>query len=251
MFRLDGKVALISGASRGLGWGMAKSLAQQGATVCLNGRDSKTLIARSNELKEQGFQAEVVPFDVSDTDERDRAIDALLKRLGKIDVLIANAGIQHRSEIENFSDADFQKVIETNLTGVWALAKSVTPSMRTNQSGRIIFTGSITASLGRATISAYIASKGGVHALARQLAVELGSSGVTVNVIAPGYFATEMNQALMSDKNFNEWVCGRVPLARWGTVDEIGAAAVFLSSDEAAYVNGHVLTVDGGFSIAM
>jgi len=137
MFRLDGKVALISGASRGLGWGMAKSLAQQGATVCLNGRDRKTLIARSNELKEQGFQAEVVPFDVFDTDEREKAIDALLKKLGKIDVLIANAGIQHRSTIESFSESDFRRVIETNLGGVWALAKSVAPGMKSRQ--RILF----------------------------------------------------------------------------------------------------------------
>ena len=251
MFRLDGKVVLISGASRGLGWGMAKSLAQQGATVCLNGRDRKTLITRSNELKEQGFQAEVVPFDVSDTDEREKAIDALLKKLGKIDVLIANAGIQHRSTIESFSDSDFRRVIETNLGGVWALAKSVAPGMKSRQSGRIIFTGSITANMGRPTISAYIASKGGVHALARQLAVELGGSGITVNVIAPGYFATEMNEALISDKEFNNWVCDRVPFGRWGAVEEIGAAAVFLSSEEAAYINGHVLTIDGGFSVAM
>jgi gluconate 5-dehydrogenase len=192
-----------------------------------------------------------MPFDVTDSLGVKRAIEEIVREHGHLDILIANAGIQHRSPISEFEEEDFRRVVDTNLTGVWILAKEVSKFMADSNAGRIVFTGSITAEIGRPTISAYIASKGAVHALARQLAVELGDKNITVNAIAPGYFATEMNQALMADGDFNDWVCTRVPARRWGKVDEIGAAAVFLASDEAAYVNGHVLTMDGGLSISM
>jgi gluconate 5-dehydrogenase len=192
-----------------------------------------------------------MPFDVTDSLGVKRAIEEIVREHGHLDILIANAGIQHRSPISEFEEEDFRRVVDTNLTGVWILAKEVSKFMADSNTGRIVFTGSITAEIGRPTISAYIASKGAVHALARQLAVELGDKNITVNAIAPGYFATEMNQALMADGDFNDWVCTRVPARRWGKVDEIGAAAVFLASDEAAYVNGHVLTMDGGLSISM
>jgi len=251
MFRLDGKIALVSGASRGLGWGMAKALAKQRAHVFLNGRDPVSLGQRVLELIDDELLATVMAFDVTKSAEIQRAVAQIVDEHGRIDILVANAGIQHRSPISEFDEDDFRRVMDTNLIGVWALAKEVSKPMIKAHSGRIIFTGSITAQLGRPTISAYIASKGGVHALARQLAVELGDKGVTANVIAPGYFATEMNEALIEDKDFNQWVCSRVPVKRWGEAHEIGAAAVFLASDESAYVNGHVLTVDGGFSISM
>ncbi|MDA0237152.1 MAG: SDR family oxidoreductase [Proteobacteria bacterium] len=251
MFRLDGKIALVSGASRGLGWGMAKALASQGAHVFLNGRDPVSLGKRVLELTENRLLATAMAFDVTQSAKIKRAVAQIVSEQGRIDILVANAGIQHRAPISEFDEDDFRRVMDTNLIGVWALAKEVSKSMVQARSGRIIFTGSITAQLGRPTISAYIASKGGVHSLARQLAVELGDKGITANVIAPGYFATEMNEALIEDKDFNHWVCSRVPVRRWGEVDEIGSAAVFLASDESAYVNGHVLTVDGGFSISM
>ena len=251
MFRLDGKTALISGASRGLGWGMAKALAKQGAHVFLNGRDAASLEPRALELVSEGCLATAIAFDVTQPEDIQRAVDQIVSVNGSLDILIANAGIQHRSPIVDFSEDEFRRVMDTNLIGVWLLAKEASKHMIQAHSGRIIFTGSITAHLGRATISAYIASKGGVHALARQLAVELGDKGITTNVISPGYFSTEMNEHLIADKDFNEWVCSRVPVRRWGNPDEIGAAAVFLASDESAYINGHVLTMDGGFSISM
>ena len=251
MFTLEGKRALVTGASRGLGWQMAKSLAQQGAHVFLNARDASLLQQKVNELLAEGLRVESLPFDVTDSDALNRAVSQLEDLYQGVDILIANAGIQHRSPISEFEKSDFTRVINTNLTAVWELAKVCSRSMVKNSWGRIIFTGSITAELGRATISGYIAAKGGVHALCRQLAVELGDKGVTVNTIAPGYFSTEMNSALVSDKDFSEWVCSRVPVRRWGSPQEIGPAAVFLASNEAAYVNGHVLTVDGGFSISM
>lgn len=251
MFDLNGKVALVTGASRGLGWAMAQSLAECGAHVLLNGRDAGALEKRVGELRSKGLKGEAAPFDVTDHETGANAIASAHKKHGRFDILVANAGIQHRAPITEFETADFERVLATNLTGVWALAKEAAKVMIPARRGRIIMTGSISALLGRPTISAYIASKGAVHALTRQLAVELAVHNITVNSIAPGYFATEMNTALIENKDFNGWVCSRTPAGRWGQLNEIGPVAVFLASDEASYVNGHVLVVDGAFSAAM
>jgi gluconate 5-dehydrogenase len=172
-------------------------------------------------------------------------------RHGRFDILVANAGIQHRSRLTEIAIEDFRRVIDTNLTAVWALAKEAARVMQPAGRGRIVVTGSMSAINARPTVSAYVASKGAVHALTKQLAVELAPDGITVNCIAPGYFATEMNTALIEDTAFNDWVVGRTPVRRWGRLDEIGPAAVVLASDEASFVTGHVLVVDGGFTSAM
>ena len=251
MFDLSGKVALVTGASRGLGWAMAQSLAESGAHVLLNARDAAALDERVAELGSRKLSGEAAPFDVTDHAAVAACVDAAASKHGRFDIVVANAGIQHRQSINQFETADFERVIATNLTGVWALAREAAKVMIPAKRGRIIMTGSISALLGRPTISAYIASKGAVHSLTHQLAVELAQHDITVNAIAPGYFATEMNTALINDKEFNAWVCGRTPARRWGQLDEIGPAAVFLASDEASYVNGHVLVVDGAFSVSM
>ena len=251
MFDLTGKVALVTGASRGLGWAMAQSLAKAGAHVMINARDAKAVDERVAQLKALGVNGEAATFDVTEHAAGARCIQGAVARHGRFDILVANAGIQHRKPIAEFETEDFERVLNTNLTAVWALCKEAAKVMLPRKSGRIIMTGSVSAIVSRPTISAYIASKGAVHALTRELAVELAPHNITVNAIAPGYFATELNTALIQNKEFNDWVCKRTPAGRWGTLDEIGPPAVFLASDEASYVNGHVLTVDGAISVSM
>jgi len=251
VFSLNGKVALVTGASRGLGWAMARALAQAGATVMINGRDEATLRPRIDELNKAGLKGETAAFDVTDEKACAACIQGAVTRHGRFDILVANAGIQHRRPIAEFERADFQRVLDTNLTAVWMLAREAARVMIPRKAGRIIMTGSASAFLARPTISAYVASKGAVHAMTRELAVELAQHNITVNAIAPGYFATEMNTALIENKEFNDWVCKRTPAGRWGQLGEIGPPAVFLASDEASFVNGHILTVDGAFTSSM
>jgi gluconate 5-dehydrogenase len=251
VFSLSGKVALVTGASRGLGWAMAQALAKAGATVIINGRDDSTLKPRVAELAKAGLKGETAAFDVTDEKACAACIQGIVQRHGRFDILVANAGIQHRKPITEFERADWQRVLDTNLTAVWMLAKEAAKVMIPRKAGRIIMTGSASAILARPTISAYIASKGAVHAMTRELAVELAPHNITVNAIAPGYFATELNTALIENKEFNDWVCKRTPAGRWGRLDEIGPPAVFLASDEASFVNGHILSVDGAFTSSM
>jgi gluconate 5-dehydrogenase len=251
MFDLSGKVALVTGASRGLGWAMAESLAKAGAHVALNARDEGALEGRVAELAAQGLSGEACAFDVTDSVLAQACIADLAQRHGRFDILVANAGINHRQPITDFQIADFQRVLDTNLVAVWVLCKAAAQQMVPRKQGRLILTGSISAINARATISAYVASKGAVHALTKQLAVELARDGITANCIAPGFFATEMNTALIDNPVFNDWVCQRTPAGRWGRLSEIGPAAVFLASDEASYVSGLVMTVDGAFTAAM
>jgi gluconate 5-dehydrogenase len=251
MFDLKEKIALVTGASRGLGWAMAQSLASAGAHVVLNARDGAALGARVTELQAQGLSGEAAAFDVNDSAAAEACVTGIVARHGRLDILVANAGINHRAPIGAFERADFERVVGTNLTSVWVLCKAAAKEMAPRRAGRIIMIGSISAINARPTISAYVASKGAVHALAKQLAVELAPDRITVNCIAPGFFATEMNTPLLANAEFNDWVCKRTPAGRWGSLHEIGPAAVFLASDEASYITGLVMTVDGGFTAAM
>lgn len=251
LFSLEGRIVLITGASRGLGWAMAKAMAEAGAHVVLNGRSRETLEARANELGAAGHEASVLAFDVSDFDAAAEAVASVAKSHGRLDVLLNNAGVQHRRAIADFATEDWQRVIETNLSACFVLAREAARVMAPRGFGRIINVASIMGLIARPGLAAYVAAKGGLASLTKALAVELGPEGVTVNAIAPGFFATEMNADLVADADFTAFVRERTPLSRWGRVEELGGAAVFLASDAASYVNGHVLVVDGGISVAL
>ena len=245
-FSLKGRVALVTGASRGLGFAMAEALAEHGATVVLNARDEKALGAAAKRL-----DADHAAFDVTDVEQCRDGLAKLVARHGKLDILINNAGIQHRKPLTEWEDADFDRVIAVNLSACFRLARDAAKIMLPHRYGRIINTGSVAAILGRPTIHAYVAAKAGLHGLTRSMAAEIGRHGVTVNAIAPGYFATELNTALLEDKAFTAWVESRTPAGRWAKPSELGGAVVFLASDAASYVNGHVLAVDGGLSVSL
>ena len=250
-FSLTGKIALVTGASRGLGFAMAKAMAEAGAHVILNSRDQAALDAKCTGLKSAGLSAEALAADVAVESEITALVHTILAHHGKHDIAIANAGIQHRAPLTDFATEDYLRVIAINQHGPWLLAREAARAMVPRKSGRIIFTGSISAILGRAPISAYVASKGALHAVTRTMAADLGRHGITVNSIAPGYIHTEMNTALVNDPAFDAMVKTGTPTGRWGRPEDIGNSAVYLASDAAAFVNGHILVVDGGFSSTM
>ncbi len=246
MFSLEGRVALVTGSSRGLGYAMAKALKENGAHVIVNARDPAAVAEAAAKIG-----AEAMAFDVADSAIARKSLEDIVKRHGHLDILVNNAGIQHRRPLVEWQDDDFDRVISINLASCFRLSRDAARLMLPNQFGRIINTGSVAAILGRPTIHAYVAAKAGLHGLTRSMAAELGRHGITVNALAPGYFATELNTALLEDKAFTAWVESRTPAGRWAKPEELGGAAVFLASNAASYVNGHVLAVDGGLSTSL
>ena len=250
-FDLGGKTALVTGGGSGLGFAMARGLAEAGARVVINGRGAAKLDAAAALLKSDGLLVETALFDVTDSAAVNAGIADVVARFGSVDILVNNAGVQHRAPIEEFSDADWRRVLSTNLDAPFFLARAVIPGMKARKSGKIINIGSLMSSLARPTTVPYQASKGGIAMLTRGLAVELAPHGIQCNAIAPGFFATELNSALMSNPEFSAWVTKRTPAGRWAKPEELAGAAVFLASSAANFVTEQVLYVDGGFTAGM
>jgi gluconate 5-dehydrogenase len=246
-FGLEGRTALVTGAARGLGYEIAKALAEAGATVWLNGRDAETLQARCRDLAGQNLDVRLAAFDATDTNAAETWVTASDPAP---DILVNNVGLRHRYGTVDLPADDFRRVVEANLTSAYTLARAVIVRLkRDGRTGAIINVTSIAGQRARPGDPAYTAGKGGLEALTRSLAVEFGKDGFRCNAIAPGYFATEANAQWLEDPDVIRFVEARVPAKRWARPDEIGGAAVFLASDAASYVNGHVLVVDAGMSI--
>jgi len=230
---------------------MAEALAEHAALVIINGREQASLEGAAEQAGRKGHKIATAAFDVSDPKASREGIEEIARRHGRLDILVSNAGIQHRVPLTEWTDEDFERVIAVNLTACFRLARDASRIMIAQRFGRIINTGSVAAILARPTIHGYVAAKAGLHGITRSMAAELGRHGITVNAIAPGYFATELNQALLADEKFTSWVESRTPAGRWAKPEELGGAVVFLASEAASYVNGHVLAVDGGLSVTL
>ncbi len=250
-FSLQGRVALVTGSSRGLGAAMALGLAQAGAHVVLNGRNRELLQARQQEISAAGGLASIAVFDVCQRAEADAAIEAIESQLGHLDILINNAVSSASADFLDTSDDDWRRTFDSALDACFRLSRKAATSMVARGWGRIVMMSSVNARVSRGTNTAYIAAKAALEGLTRGMAVELAVKGVTVNAIAPGYMATDINTAFRADPARYEWIRKRTPMQRWGTPQDLAGAAVFLSSDASAFITGQTLVADGGMTIAI
>lgn len=250
-FSLDGRVALVTGASRGLGFAMAQGLAQAGATVVLNGRDPATLEPRRAEIEAAGGKAAVAAFDVRDRAAADAAIDAIEAQFGHLDILINNAAFGVGRDFFDITDDDWRVSMDVALDACFRLSRKAAAAMVRRGWGRVVMISSVNARIGRGTNTAYITAKAALEGLTRGMASEVATRGVTVNCIAPGYIATDINTVFRSDPARYEWIRNRTPMKRWGTAQDLAGTAVFLSGDACAFMTGQVLIVDGGMTIAI
>lgn len=251
LFSLEGKRVLLTGSARGIGFLLARGLGEAGAEVIVNATTEQGAEQGAAKLRELGIRAHAKAFDVTQSAQVQQAVDEIEAEWGPIDILVNNAGIQRRRPFLEFPEQDWNDVIAVNQTAVFLVSQTVAKKMVDRQRGKIINIGSMQSELGRDTITPYAASKGAVTMLTRGMCVELARHNIQVNAIAPGYFVTEMTQALADDPAFTGWLTKRTPAARWGKPEELIGAAVFLASGASDFVNGHLLFVDGGMRVAV
>jgi gluconate 5-dehydrogenase len=247
-FSLTNCIALVTGSSRGLGHAIALGLAQAGARVILHGRDPARLHAAAERFPDP---AGTLAFDVSDAAATKSAFETIAKNHGRLGILVNNAGIIPRKPLLETTDDDWAAVIDSNLSAYFRLSREAARLMVPAKQGRIIMISSIMGFVGRPTIPGYITAKAGLHGMVRALSAELAPHGITVNAIAPGFMPTDATETLHNDPKFNDWIASRAPMGRWGKPEELAGPAVFLASDAASYVTGHILVVDGGLTAAL
>jgi gluconate 5-dehydrogenase len=250
-FKLDGRQALITGSSGGIGFALARGLGQCGARLILNGRNLDKLEKAAIQLRSEGLSVSTRAFDVTQSHAVQSAVDEIENELGAIDILVNNAGMTRRVPLQDFEVEHWHEIMRTNLDSMFFVGQAVARKMIPRGRGKIINICSVQSELGRPGTAPYMASKGAAKMLTKGMAVDWGPLGLQCNGLAPGYFKTELTEKLVNDPVFNDWLIGRTPSRRWGDVAELSGAAVFLASDAASFVNGHILFVDGGITASL
>ena len=248
IFDLTGRVALVTGSSMGIGFALARGLAEAGAKLVLNARNEERLAEAAEALRAEGAEVETLAFDVTDAAAVRAAVEG---HAGEIDILVNNAGMQHRGPLEDFAPEDFDRLMRTNVNSAFYVGQACARGMIARGRGKIINIASVQTMLARPGIAPYTASKGAVANLTKGMATDWAKHGLNCNAIAPGYFDTPLNAALVADPEFCAWLEKRTPAGRWGKVEELVGACVFLASDAASFVNGHTLFVDGGVTASL
>lgn len=251
LFDLTGKTALVTGSSQGIGLALAKGLANAGASILLNGRDTKKLDDAANQLQGDGADVKTLAFDVTDYHAVEKAVNVFEKDQGQIDICVNNAGMQHRAPLEDFPPEAFETLMKTNVTSIFNVSQIVARHMIKRNKGKFINIASVQTALARPSITPYTTTKGAVGNLTKGMATDWAKYGLQCNAIAPGYFDTPLNAALVADSEFSAWLEKRTPAGRWGNVEELVGACIFLSSEASSFVNGHTLYVDGGITASL
>lgn len=250
LFNLTGRRALVTGSSSGIGFALARGLAEAGARIVLNARDPNRLQQAAADLRAEGHQVDTAIFDVTDAKAVQEAIDAC-DAAAPIDILINNAGMQHRAPLDEFPVDAFDRLMRTNVNSAFYVGQAAARHMIARGQGRIINIASVQTALARPGIAPYTASKGAIANLTKGMATDWARHGLNCNAIAPGYFETPLNAALVADPDFTAWLQKRTPAGRWGRVEELVGVAVFLSSAASSFVNGQTIFVDGGITASL